>query len=450
MKMRFWQKTYILTLVIFLLCLNAGIFGLSYYTYHENVQLAEKTASDAAAYAMKSFERDRQDLHQSNSVTLLMQSYGTYYKQRGALIAFHSVEGKLLYGTLPEDFSMQNGTLSHRDIDGKRHIAVSRSTTDGRCVFVYAENADSLDTDFRRIMVIFTVTSTAVSAFLAAVLFFVLKGLSVPLERLRMTTEHIAVGDFSEKAEEQGNDEFAQLARSFNIMLDRINAQMKALEQEVERKQSLVDNIAHELRTPLTGISGYAEYIRVAAISDGERAEAMEYIINECKRLQSLSEKLLEMARLNADGPDSESVDLKAVAEQTMKSLQPKAEKFGVAISVTGAKSMVFADKTLLGVLMYNLTENAIKACTKGGKVVLDCKTDGFAVTDNGKGIEKEQLERLTEPFYRTDKARSRAEGGVGLGLSLCDSIVRIHGANMLFESEVGKGTTVIVSGFTS
>ncbi len=450
MKMRFWQKTYLLTLALFLLCLNAGIFGLSYYTYHENVQLAETNTNHAAAYAVRSFERDADDISVKDGTALLMQSYGNYYKARGSLVGFYNMEGTVLYSNLPENFIVENRTLCHREINGKRHIVVSRNTSDGKYVIVYADDAENLDKDFRRIMAIFTVTSMAVSVFLAVALYFVLKRLSVPLDKLRVTTEHIAVGDFSEKAEEKGSDEFALFARSFNIMLDRINAQMNALEQQAERKQALVDNMAHELRTPLTGIHGYAEYIRVAAISDQERAEATEYIMNECKRLQRLSEKLLDMARLNADGIEPEAVELWGVAEECCNSLNPKAEKNNVKLSVDGDKSTVQGDRILIGVLMYNLVDNAIKACGRGGAVRILCYSDGFAVIDNGKGIEVSQLAHLAEPFYRTDKARSRAEGGVGLGLTLCDTIARSHGVGLDFKSKVGVGTEVTVRGFTT
>lgn len=449
MKMRFWQKTYLLTLALFLLCLNAGIFGLSFYTYRENVSMAEKSAVGAADYALKSFVRDVEGLSESGSKTLLMQSYCVYYKGRNALVSFYDGNGKYIVGDFKEEIPSGRNSLSHVEIEGKRHIAVVKEGADGTLLLVYAENAEGLDKDFRRIMLIFAITSAAVSAVLAAVLFFVLKRLSVPLERLRATTEKIAVGDFSEKADEKGTDEFSRLAHSFNLMLDRINAQMQDLEAQAEKKQNLVDNMAHELRTPLTGICGYAEYIRVAAISEDERADATEYIINECKRLQSLSEKLLDMARLGADGVDKKPVDLRQIADETIASLMPKANSCGVALSAEG-EGGALGDKILIAALMSNLADNAIKACSDGGKVCISCRAGAFSVSDNGKGIEESQLSHLTEPFYRTDKARSRAEGGVGLGLSFCAAIADAHGARLSFNSKPSEGTTVTAEAFTT
>ena len=99
--------------------------------------------------------------------------------------------------------------------------------------------------------------------------------------------------------------------------------------------------------------------------------------------------------------------------------------------------------------MAYNLTENAIKACEKGAIVELVCLESAFEIRDNGCGIEKDVLENITMAFYKADKSRSRADGGAGLGLYLCQRIADIHGATMKFTSEVGKGTTVLVD-FTS
>ena len=102
-------------------------------------------------------------------------------------------------------------------------------------------------------------------------------------------------------------------------------------------------------------------------------------------------------------------------------------------------------DETLLEVLLSNLTENALRACEKGGTVVISAAMRGekkvLAVLDDGRGMTEEQLSRITEPFYRTDKGRSRKEGGTGLGLALCKRIADAHGAELVFTSSPGKGT---------
>ena len=110
---------------------------------------------------------------------------------------------------------------------------------------------------------------------------------------------------------------------------------------------------------------------------------------------------------------------------------------------------MYAGDPTLLSMLLYNLTENAVKSCADGGRVLISCKKSEnevrIIVSDNGKGLTPEQLLRITEPFYRTDKARSRKDGGAGLGLALCKSIVECHGGRICFDSQPNSGTKVEV-----
>ena len=118
-----------------------------------------------------------------------------------------------------------------------------------------------------------------------------------------------------------------------------------------------------------------------------------------------------------------------------------------VEINALDTDITVECNKTLVELLLSNLTENAIKACRNGGKVELSAyELDSSAVIcvkDSGVGMTKEQLDHITEPFYRIDKSRSRAEGGTGLGLALCVTIAEAHGARLQFASVPGKGTQV-------
>ena len=288
-----------------------------------------------------------------------------------------------------------------------------------------------------------------VSLFLAICMYFILKKLSGPLEELRKTTEVIEAGDFSVTAVEKGNDEFTLLAKSFNAMLFTINSQMTALENEAERKQMLVDNLAHELRTPLTSIHGYAEYLEKANTTEERRLIAAKYIMSESERLQKISEILLDGAFIRENAIEMSEIDISIVISDVVEKLQLKANKAQIDVTYDIKAVMVTGNETLLSMLFYNLTENAIKACSVGGKVSIYHTENEIVIEDNGKGMTEEQLLHITEPFYRTDKSRSRAEGGAGLGLALCKQIVHTHKADMHFESEVQKGTKIFIK-FTS
>lgn len=451
MKMRFWQKTYLFTLVLFLICLNVGILSLTVYTYRKNVETTEASVRAEQYYVAKSFERDYTDMTESNvfsSPSLLMKSYGSYYANKGLYLAFEEGD-TVIYSNFKEDYEIGKDALVHADLDGKRHLLISSAICDGRYDMIFAKSVESLDAEFRSLMLTYGLTAVGVSLALAVCLYFILKKLSSPLETLRKTTEDIEAGDFSVTAEEKGNDEFTLLAKSFNAMLAKINEQMTDLENEAERKQMLVDNMAHELRTPLTSIHGYAEFIEKANADEERRLIAAKYIMSESERLQKISDLLLDGAFIRGNEPPMADTDLGAILADVAQKLRPRAERAAVEIVCEPSSFPVRGNETLLSMLFYNLTENAIKACSVGGRITLSCTDGTVLIEDNGKGMTEEQLLHITEPFYRTDKSRSRAEGGAGLGLALCNQIVRLHGAQLHFESEVGRGTKAFVI-FTS
>ncbi len=448
MKMRFWQKTYIFTLILFLLCLNIGVLSLTVYTYGKTVDATETAVKAEQYYVAMNFERDYGDLNEANtnlsSPSLLMQSFGTYYGNKGLFIAFEQ-DGKSVYSNFKNEYEINPDQLLHTDFDGKRHIVISSTICDGKYEFIFAKDVSSLDSEFESLMITYAVTAVGVSLGLAVVLFFILQTLSSPLEKLRKTTEMIQDGDYTVTAEEAGNDEFTLLAKSFNTMIAKINEQIKTLELDAEKKQMLVDNLAHELRTPLTSIHGYAEYLEKASITVEQRIDAAGYIMSESERLQKISETLLDSAFIRGSKPEMTELDLSLVLADVAEKLGWKAKHAEVSVVSEATTLKINGNETLLSMMFYNLTENAIKACSKGGKVRLFIDGNTVCVEDNGKGMTAEQLLHITEPFYRTDKSRSRAEGGAGLGLALCKQIAETHGTSLRFESEIGKGTKIFV-----
>lgn len=449
--MRFWHKTYILTLLLFLICLNTGIMALAVYTYQKNVENTEASATAEQHYITRSFENDYNSMLEAGGMSnpsLLMESYGNHYKSKGIYLSFEK-DGKNIYSGFNSEYSVGKNVIAQKKIDGVRYIFISSDICNGEYDIVYVKNISELDNEFETLMAVYALTALVVSLFLALCLFLVLKRLSVPLDKLRLTTEKIEKGDFSVRAEEKGKDEFALLARSFNEMLSKINEQMSFLEIDAEKKQMLVENMAHELRTPLTSIHGYGEYLEKAAATEEERILAAKYIVSEASRLKKISDILLDTAYVRENRFEYSEVSLGELVSDTVYRLSNKAAENGVTLNTDITESIVSGDKTLLSMLLYNLTENGIKACKQGGKVKISCADQQLTVEDDGKGMTPEQLTHITEPFYRTDRSRSRSEGGAGLGLALCKQIAEAHNASMRFESEPEKGTKITLV-FTS
>lgn len=453
MKMKFWQKAYIFTLVLFLVCLNTGIMTLAAYTDQKNEDSARTSAEVQQSYLKRSLERDYTDLLKLDgtvSLTVLAHSYGEHYKQSGIYIAIKSGD-EILYSGVPKNKLSDKSGVFYEKIDKKLHIYITDEILDGNYELIFVKDVSSLSQKAIMLTVICVSVGLAVSTFLAICLYFILKKLSKPLDELKNATAKVENGDFSVTAKVIGNDEFADLATGFNSMIAKINEQMEGLETDAKTKQTLIDDMAHELRTPLTCIRGYGEVLEMAATSEETRIMAAKHIVSEAKRLEKISQILLDSAFIRENPPVKQPVKLNTLLLDTAERLDLKAKEKGVKLSFCPCENAkpVTANETLLSMLVYNLTENAIKACEKGGIVELVCLESAFEIRDNGCGIEKDVLENITMAFYKADKSRSRADGGAGLGLYLCQRIVDIHGATMKFTSEVGKGTTVLVD-FTS
>ena len=211
-----------------------------------------------------------------------------------------------------------------------------------------------------------------------------------------------------------------------------------------DRQSRFVADLTHELKTPLTSMIGYADLLRSAPLDESRRRAAADAIYHESTRLESLSQQLLALQGLQTDGVTLGSVPVAAVFADVARSLPDAALDCDAP-----AGAAVRADRVLLADLLRNLVLNALHAEPKDGTVHLTCAEAGgqwrLTVRDNGCGIPAGSLPHLTEPFYRVDKARARANGGSGVGLALCAEIAAAFGTKLEFESTPGEGTTVAI-----
>ena len=286
------------------------------------------------------------------------------------------------------------------------------------------------------------------SVLVAVILMLSMWKMSKPVSDLTAATREIALGDRSHRIDPVGWGEVAELASLFNSMADETQ-RLELVEEDAERKQRFLDSFTHELRTPLTNIHGYSELMKRVQLSEEDRLRYLDYVMHESRRLNRLSEELFGLTVLRENTTKMERVSCGRLLDFAEQTLREKAQKKDVRLVCEQSDCTVYGSKALLESLCTNLCENAIRACEAGDEVRVSFREeeDGavLRVADTGRGIAPEDLAHITEPFYRVDKARSRAEGGVGLGLYLCSEIVRIHGAVMAFDSKEGEGTTVTV-----
>jgi signal transduction histidine kinase len=249
--------------------------------------------------------------------------------------------------------------------------------------------------------------------------------------------ERIAQGDFSVFIEED-EDVHGELAEAINEMA-------KNLGNLETMRQDFISNVSHEIQSPLTSIGGFAALLKDPDLPEPERRRYAEIIESESRRLSSLSANLLKLSSLDEHPLTKAEFRLDKQLSSVILTLEPQwaAKKLNVEAELE--KCPVQADEELLSEVWLNLLHNAIKFTPEGGTIRVSLAEAAVRVEDSGVGIGKEELPHIFERFYKADKARDRALGGNGLGLSLVKKIVELHGGTIAVESEREKGTAFTV-----
>jgi two-component system phosphate regulon sensor histidine kinase PhoR len=226
--------------------------------------------------------------------------------------------------------------------------------------------------------------------------------------------------------------------------------ELRRLEQV---RTEFVANVSHELRTPLTAIQGYLETLLDGALEEREHARKfLEIVFRHTERLGRLTDDLTDLSNIELGKVSLrlEPTSVAEIADSVVTIISPRASGGQVKVEARLPVDLpeVLADRDRLSQILINLVDNAVKYTPKGGQVTVEGRVDPagmveVTVRDTGVGIPKADLPRLTERFYRVDKARSRDLGGTGLGLAIVKHLVLAHGGELDIESELWKGTTV-------
>ncbi|GAA0124632.1 ATP-binding protein [Clostridium sp. CTA-19] len=264
-----------------------------------------------------------------------------------------------------------------------------------------------------------------------------------PLKIISQGAEKMAEGNFNDKIPKYSDDEIGKLADTLNYMSEEILKNEKL-------KNEFIASVSHELRTPLTSIKGWSIVLKSSEFEDEEEIkEGLDIIEQEVDRLTYLVEDLLDFSKLLSGNMTlkKENVDIDDLLRGICKQLTPRANNEGLILTlkIDGELPSVSVDINKAKQVFINIIDNAIKFTNDGGRILICVNADedyiNISVKDNGGGIALEDLEKVKEKFFKGKDSKSSN----GIGLSVCDEIIKLHDGELLILSEVNVGTEVIV-----
>jgi signal transduction histidine kinase len=227
---------------------------------------------------------------------------------------------------------------------------------------------------------------------------------------------------------------------------------LQPIKEAVETEQRFFANAAHDLRTPLAVMRSEAEVaLRSGSLDAGEARLLITSSLEEIRRMSAMVEQMLELAKSGASAPPvNQAVDLSALAGSTGARMARRARELGIRlVTETAGPVMIRGNEPALERAVYNVLENALAYTPRGGFVTLAARREGnealLSVADTGMGIPPDDLPHITEPFFRSDKARGVHSGGAGLGLTIVKTTMDEHRGSFHAESRPGSGTTIFL-----
>ena len=290
---------------------------------------------------------------------------------------------------------------------------------------------------------------------LAGMIFFILlliivnrirHSLFKPLTDMQVLSKEVAKGNYSSRLPLTSSDEVGQLADAFNLM-------SSSLEEQEKRKKEFLSNVVHELRTPLTYIAGYTQALKQQLYSSKEEADSyLTTIEKETDRLNKIVHDLIQLSHLeeNLYVLEQEPIAMAQLLYDTVDFFKIRLAQKEIQYSMKVEEDVIIiGDIKRMEQVLYNVIDNAIKYSPLHSEVLIDLGTDHdrmvLTVTNKGHVIDKDDIQRIGERFFRTDKARNRSTGGTGLGLSIVKQIVTLHNGTFSITSDNQTGTVVTV-----
>ncbi|MCM1525496.1 MAG: HAMP domain-containing histidine kinase [Ruminococcus sp.] len=307
--------------------------------------------------------------------------------------------------------------------------------------FSASMSAEGYNNFLMRSITMFAVVFIVIMAVVYPLLKYNINRILGPLKEMTLAAKKFGEGDFSHKVMITDRNEMGFLANTLNDMAS-------SLEAIEENRKSFISNVSHELRTPMTTIGGFVDGILDGTIDKSQHREYLKTVSEEINRLARLVRSMLNISKYEAGEMRLQTEDFN-ITELTVKTVllfEKRIEEKNIEIRGLDAdKFFVNADMDLIQQVIYNLTENAVKFVNAGGYISYGFRTEDGMVTvvirNSGDGLKKSEIGKVFDRFYKTDESRGRDKTGVGLGLSIVRSIIKLHDGWIQVRSKTGEYT---------
>lgn len=441
--------------IILLVVVTALIIGIRQY-YYISVEQYISSQMDVVMGTVTRYAEDF-DTNFSNELRSIVEGYENKEKIELMAIDVYGNVAVTSSGFAPsentslEDYNealeSKNGSANavFRLPTGEKVMAMTSMIPLGSNEYEAVRMLVSLKNIDQQIVVMSLITigiALAIMVFIFATGFFFVKSIVYPVMEIGEFAKKFATGDFSERIEKKSDDEIGELCDDINYMADELS-------NTEAMKNEFISSVSHELRTPLTAIKGWSETL--SQIDDrGMFLKGMRVISSETERLSQMVEELLDFSRIQ-DGRlvlQLDTIDILAELGETVLIYQERAKIMGITLNYYEPEMLPFVngDKNRLKQVFINIVDNAIKYSDKGDTVSVEAyEQDGaivISVSDTGLGISAEDLPKIKTKFFKANHTRR----GSGIGLAVADEIISMHDGTLTLYSELGVGTTVMIT----
>ena len=468
--MKFWKKIFLYSLILFLLLFNGGGIILIEKIHSENLNNAIKSLMykslnvESVMYLNSDYLMNIDVDSESNIKNWMdiiingyslnnVEQYNTELYSMGNKEISSDLKNKVS-GDRQEILQAKKGQKYFiiRTINNKKYAFVSSivNLENRNFKLIISKNIQQVYEERLNNYKFFIIIDFIILTILSIGMYIISKKLTKPLGTLSDISKDIAKGKYDIRVvESKKNDEIGVLEHNFNLMIDVIEHNIDELKYLNESKQRFIDSLNHEIKTPITSIIGYSELLLKGNVSEEIKIKAYKYINSEAKRLETLNSTLLKLTLIRERKKSFGKVNLRETLNSVENILRYKLEKKDIHLNIKIEDVYILADKELLEVLLTNFIDNSIKASNVSSTINIsgNYKNNKYIlkIIDYGIGIPKEDLDKILEPFYMVDKARTRKNNGIGLGLSICSEICNMYNISLDIKSKLNVGTEVIL-----